>query len=191
MNSFGTNVCQMDGFTVAHSVKVCMASTGIRLSLHVTASPKWLLDRDTARYVGRVQIGEIVSFFARCVPGGKPITPDAPGVYRVYGPAGVPSIRSGRLPVETTDAEAVGLARGSFATDNTDLPGRYVALFSFATSGTPRSEILSFEMIRAGHQLGSILSLFRISRPDSIAIVAHAESGKTITGRGPYLDEGV
>lgn len=191
MNSFGTNVCQMDGFTVDHSVKVNFCTFGLNLSLYITASPKWFLDRDTTRYSGRIQVGESVSFFTRCVPGGKPITPDSPGSYRIYSPGGFPSVRSGMLPVETTDAESVGIARVAFVPDNRDNPGRYVAIFSFVTSGTPRGEIINFELMRAGHQLGHVLSIFPVSRPDATAIVVHAESGKVTTARGPYLDEGV
>lgn len=181
----------MDGFTVDHSVKVDFCAFGLGLSLYVTAFPKWYIDRDTTRYSGRVQVGESVSFFTRCVPGGKPIIPDSPGSYRIYSPGGFPAVRSGMLPVETTDAESVGIARGSFVPDNRDGAGMYIVLFSFVTSGLPRGEIINFELIKAGHQLGHVFSLFPVSRPDATSIVAHSGSGKVITAREPYLDEGV
>lgn len=189
MNSVKFNVCPMDAQTTTPVVHP--ANCGLTLFFNIIArsTPKWQIQRESARNAGRVQIGEQVSLFTQCVPGGKPIQPDTPGRVRIYG--GSRGVRSAMLPVETTDNETIGLFRGYFMADNTDSPGRYFALFAFQTDSVPRAEVVGFELLPGGHQLGAVMSTFTAERPDNVVALTHTESGKITTGRGPYLDEGV
>lgn len=116
------------------------------------------------------------------------MSPTTAGAYRIYGG---PTVRSGLLPVETTDAATTGLFRGAFAPDNTDMPGRYVALFAFDAISKIRGEVCSLELVPGGHQLGAVISKIGMTRPDANILMCHDESGKITEGRGPYLDEGV
>lgn len=189
MNSTKFNVCPMDAQTTTPVVHPVQCAFGLLFTLIPRSTPKWQIQREASRTAGRVQIGEQVSLFTQCVPGGKPIEPDTPGRFRIYG--GSRGVRSGYLPVETTDNESIGLFRGTFQADNSDAPGRYFALFAFTTSGDPRAEVVDFELLPGGHQLGSVISSFSAERPDDVVALAHTESGKITTGRGPYLDEGI
>ena len=51
-----------------------------------------------------------MSLFVRCVPGDAPLAPADPGNIRIYG--GILGVLSQTLPVETTDAETIGVFRG-------------------------------------------------------------------------------
>jgi hypothetical protein len=112
------------------------------------------------------------------------------GVFRIYG--GV-RVRTGMLPLETTDAETVGLFRGYFKADQTDREGRYSCLVAYQVPGLARAvaECLTFELVPGGHQLGTIMSTFPVIRPVGTTVMAHTESGKMTQGHLPYLDEGV
>jgi hypothetical protein len=189
MNAYPIDVAGYDK-TIAHVVHLGLAALGIRLSLRATAKPPWLATRELARYVGRCQVGEGVSLFSNCIPGGPPIWPIAAGTFRIYG--GV-HVRAGMLPLETTDEETVGLFRGYFKADQTDRPGRYSCLISYRVAGLARAvaECLTFELVPGGHQLGAILSTFPMLRPTGTTVLAHTESGKITQGHLPYLDEGV
>jgi hypothetical protein len=189
MNSYPINVAGYDK-TIAHVIHLGLAALGIRLTLRATAKPPWLAIRELARYGGRCQIGEAVSLFSNCIPGGPPVWPVAAGVFRIYGGG---RVRHGLLPTETTDEETVGLFRGHFKADNADMPGRYTCLIAYQVSGLLRavSECLAFELVPGGHQLGVIMSMFPVLRPAGISVLTHTESGKITQGHVPYLDEGV
>lgn len=189
MNTIKFNVCPMDASTTTPVVRPASCTLTLTFTAIAQFSPKWQINREPSRNAGRVQIGEQVSLFTQCVPGGKPIQPDSPGTVRIYG--GSRGVRSSLLPVETTDNETVGLFRGTFQADNSDSPGRYIALFAFQTTSVPRAEVVNFELLPGGHQLGAVMSTFSADRPDNVVALAHTESGKVTTGRGPYLDEGV
>ena len=179
----------MDGVPGPSSFHYAVANLRISFGLIAKPIPKWQIQREASRTVGRVQVGENVSLFSQCVPGGKPIQPNEPGRVRIYG--GSRRVRSNYLPVEITDNESIGLFRGLFSSDNSDSPGRYFALFSFVADGFPRAEIVDFELLAGGHQLGTVISMFSVERPDNVVALTHTESGKIVTGRGPYLDEGI
>jgi len=190
VNTHAINVAGFDGTLPSGGwVHPVTATFNFLFGIQAYTRPKWLTDRQPARYVGRYQIGEKVSVFAKCVPGGKSIQPTVAGLMRVYGGSSI--VRNAILPVESTDQRSVGLFRGRFTPDNTDSPGRYFALLSFFADGRPRAEVLAFELLPGGNALGAIMSVFSTTRPDNSVLLAHTEAGKVTTGRGAYLDEGV
>ena len=164
------------------------AQGGFKFTGTAYAKPPWSIQRDPSRYMGRVQVGQPVSLFVRCVPGGAPLAPADPGNIRIYG--GILGVLSQTLPVETTDAETIGVFRGTFLADTSDPPGRYMGLIAFVAGDFPREEVVNFELLQGGHDLGAVMSLYSVSRPDATAVMTHMESGKITVGRSPYLDEG-
>ena len=190
MNAHVVNAAKIDG-SIGAGAPVHPFTVTLTLGWGIQGyfRPKWLIDRQPARYAGRYQIGGRVSIIAKCVPGGKPIQPASAGVMRVYG--GSLITRNLQLPVGAGDQNSVGLFRGEFVPDNTDAPGRYFALVAFVANGLPSAEVLSFELVPGGHALGAILAVFSTQRPDTAVVLAHTEAGKITTGRGVYLDEGI
>lgn len=189
MNKFPTNVAGYDK-GLARPIHIGLASLGITFGMRATVKAAWFADRQLARYVGRCQIGELVSLFSNCIPGGPPAWPESAGTYRIYGGG---RVRHGMLPTETTDEETVGLFRGYFKADHADSPGRYTCLVTYQVSGQPKgvAECLTFELIPGGHQLGAVMSMFPVLRPAGTTVLVHTESGKITQGHVPYLDEGV
>lgn len=182
------NARTMDSVT-AGTVRIAVCAFNLRFTVRPTCAPAWYIDREGETPAGRVQIGQQVSIFSQCIPGGKPVQPTTAGTVRIYGGTGV--VRSAQLPVESTDEDRVGLFRGHFSPDNRDSPGRYVALLAFYAEGHAREEAIAFELIPGGHALGAVISSFSTVKPDATIVLAHTESGKITTGRGPYLDEGI
>lgn len=191
MNAAKLNIHPMDSFTGTHDYHAGFSTFGFTIGMNQVIKPKWYIQRESNSYAGRVQIGETIEILSRCVPGGKPIQPDLPGVIRIYSPSPGPLPANSKIPVEVTDTSVAGLFHGKFVGDNRHFPGYYFCLVSFLTSGIPRSEVLTFELLTGGHQLGPVLSMAVTRRPDDDACIVHMESGKILDGRGPYLDEGL
>ena len=65
-----------------------------------------------------------------------------------------------------------------------------MGLIAFVAGDFPREEVVNFELLQGGHDLGAVMSLYSVSRPDATAVMTHMESVFITVGRSPYLDEG-
>lgn len=139
--------------------------------------------------LARYQIGEPIGISFQCLGTLGPVQPDTVPTLRILSPT--LTSRGDLVPPDVTDPDAIGLFRYRFTPGSRDQPGRYVALFTYATLGQPRCAIAVFEIVPGGHPSGAIVSQATIPAPDAIAFIAHADCGRILTGRGPYLDEGV
>ena len=146
------------------------------------------MERDV-QTLGRYQVGERVGLSILCVGPIGPTRPDTVPIVRILSP-GLTS-RGFQVPVEPTDRETPSLFRGTFTPGPADRPGIYVAVFTYCVGGLPASSLTVFEVVPGGHSSGAILSQLAIPKPDSIAVIAHAEAGRLLSGLSPYLDDGV
>lgn len=139
--------------------------------------------------LGRYQVGDRIGLSVVCVGPTGPVRPDATPVVRILSP-GLTG-RGFQVPVEPTDRETPAVFRCTFTPGVGDVPGCYVAVFTYVIGGFPATALSVFEVVPGGHPSGSIISQYALPNPDAVALIAHTESGRLMTGRGPYLDDGV
>ena len=162
--------------------------TGAEAAITFSGIPRGATYRDQEA-LGRYQVGERIGLAVICVGPRGPVRPDATPLVRILSPGR--TARGRQVPVDPTDRDTPSLFRADFTPGPDDGPGIYVAVFTYSVGGFAASSCTAFEVVPGGHPSGTVISQLAIPNPDSIALIAHTEAGRLLSGRGPYIDDGV
>ncbi len=119
-------------------------------------------------------------FRARAKIPGRLLVPGEPEYVGRYQVGAELSLRLGDVSLPPVTYQAM------------DRPGRHLVI-SYSRSG-PGIVIASaaiYEVVPGGDPSGAVLAAYSLPGPANDNVLAHLEEGALVTGRGPYLDEGV
>ncbi len=73
-----------------------------------------------------------------------------------------------------------------------DRLGRHLVIsYSRSGPGVVNASAAVYEVVSGGDPAGAVLAAYSLPGPANDNVLAHVEEGVLLTGRGPYLDEGV
>lgn len=137
-------------------------------------------------YLGQYQLGDRVPIRVFCSDADDlPVEPDEAPRANIANASGV-AIHSLWLP-PLSRTLSPGLFQHPLHLDARLATGFYRVELSWKVSGNARAAVDQFEIVDAGHEAGSVISMYAFSRPQAEFLVYQTDGKKLYKGRNPSV----